>query len=120
MKKKLKVSVFEIVAYSILGLLALWGIVYLCLGFACNFVHYDSALLAQDKAFRAINGLGFLEQGIIILVVAVIVFVVVLLTTSKKSDREYEKTQRRAARMSQRRAGVVDAEVEEIPAEKDE
>ena len=115
-KKKLPLSIFELVASSVLGLLALWGLTYIALGFACTFLKYDSALV---KANNNLN-LGFLYEGIIILASAAVAAVVVLLVNAKKADREYEKVQRRAAARANRRFGsaeeapVVDAEVSEV------
>ena len=116
--KKLSLSIFEIVAYSVLGLLAIWGLVYICLGISCVFVRYDSGLVKTNATLN----LGFLNEGIIILAVAAADAVVVLLLTAKTADREYEKVQRRAAARANRRFGnseapVVDAEVSETPAE---
>ena len=117
-KKKLPLTIFEIVAYSILGLLAVWGLVYICLGISCVFIKYDSELV---KANAKLN-LGFLIEGIIILAVAAAAAVVVLLLNAKTADREYEKVQRRAAARANRKFGssdapVVDAEVSEVKAE---
>lgn len=113
--KKLPLSVFEIVAYSILGLLGLWGLTYIVLGLACSFLPYDNALVEFNK--NSLN-LGFLVEGVIILSVAVVVAVVVLCINAKKTDREFEKVQRRAAARAARKFGseeapVVDAEVSE-------
>ena len=113
-KKKLPLSIFEIVAYSVLGLLALWGLVYICLGVSVSFLKYDCGLV---KANAKLN-LGFLLEGIIILAVGVAAICVVLLLNAKKSDREFEKKQRREAARANRKFGgeetaVVDAEVEE-------
>jgi len=104
----------DIVLFSIFGAIGVWGFVYLCLGFACNFVNYNSGLAGANKYLMSVaSHLGFLDQGIIITAVSVIAIVITLLVTSKKSDREYEKKQRRAARFSQRNAEVIDAEVAE-------
>lgn len=113
-KKKLPVSIFEIIAYSITGLLGLWGLVYIALGVACVFVNYKDALVEANAKLN----LGFLIEGVIILAVATVVTVVVLLIHAKTTDREFEKVQRRAAARANRRFGnseevVVDAEVSE-------
>ena len=110
MKNKVASKIFEIVAYSILGLLGLWGLVYICLGFACEFIRYDTAVaVANDKL-----NLGFLWEGLIILGVAVVAVVFVLCIYAKRSDRDFEKAQRRAARLKKNVSSspeVVDAEV---------
>lgn len=119
MKKKLPVSKFELVAYIILGLLLLWGIIYMILGFACTILPFDNPLCVTDKYLKGINGLGFLTQGIIIVVVSLVVLVIVLLANAKKSDKAFEKTQRRQARISQRNSPeIADAEMSEASSNK--
>lgn len=108
-KNKLPLSIFEIVAYSVLLLLGLWGLVYIILGVSCEFVSYKSDLyIANGK----LGTLGFLYQGIIILAVAVVAAVVVLLINAKQSDRDFEKAQRRAARLA--KENVVDVEATKV------
>ena len=119
-KKKLPLSIFEIVAYSLCFLMGVWGIVYISLGIAANFARYDSALRATDLYLRAgTKDMGFLLQGVLILAIAVVVAVVILLIFARNADRDYEKAQRRAAlrkaRTSANEEVVVDAEV--TPAE---
>ena len=107
MKKKLPISIFELVAYIVLGLLGIWGLVYVGLGVACEFVSpVKSNLYKTNESFGA---LSFLVQGFIILGVAVVAAVVVLLIHAKVSDRDYEKAQRRAARLA-KDTPVVDVE----------
>ena len=117
-QRKLPLSIFELVAYSITCLLGLWGLVYISLGIACVFVNYKSALVEANASLN----LGFLYEGIIILASATVATVVVLLISAKSADRVYEKTQRRAAARAAHRFGseeapVVEAEVSEKPAE---
>ena len=106
MKKKLPLSIFEIVAYSILALLALWGLVYIILGFTCEFISTKSDLYKANANFGT---LGFLYQGFIILASSAVVAVIILLIHAKTSDREYEKQQRRALRLAKDNV-VVDVE----------
>ena len=119
-KKKLPISVFELVVYILAGLMALWGITYVVLGVvAANFASYKSSLYIVDAALKDnTSGLGFLGQGLIVLAVAVVVAAFVLLSNAKKSDREYEKEQRRSAarnmRQAARKQAVVDAEAEPV------
>ena len=110
MKKKLPLSIFEIVAYSILTLLGLWGLTYVVLGVVVEFLTFKDALY---KTNEALGSLGFLYQGFIIIAVAVVVSVVILLINAKSSDRDYEKAQRRAARLAKDN-NVVDAEATEV------
>ena len=120
-KKKLPITIFELVAYIVLGLLALWGLVYIALGISCNFISYKSGLVYANGQLN----LGFLYEGMIILAVSAVAASVVLLVNAKSSDREFEKEQRRAAaRIARRTSGlapqaetVVDAEVSEAKAE---
>ena len=110
-KKRLSLSIFEIVAYSVLGLLGIWGLVYIALGVSCEFVSYKSSLYTTNQSFGA---LGFLYQGFIIAGVALVAAVIILLIHAKQSDRDYEKAQRRAARLAKEEP-VVDVEAK--PAE---
>ncbi len=118
MKKKLnlKLSVFELVAYSVLLLVGLWGLVYICLGIASEFVHYKSAVAQANKVIISNFGLGFLYWGIIILAISVAFAVIILLVNAKKSDRDYEKAQRRAQRLK-KQVSVVDAEATPVKEE---
>ena len=114
MKKKLPLSIFEIVAYSILALLGIWGLVYAILGFAVEFSSYKSALYIADQDLKSGSGLGFLYQGLIIMGVALVIAVSILLANAKKSDRDFEKAQRRAARLAKSEPKVVDAEAKPV------
>ena len=111
MKKKihLKLSIFELVSYSLLLLLGLWGLVYICLGIASSFIGYKTAVYKANEIIGSTFGLGFLYWGIIILAISVAIAVIILLANAKKSDRDYEKAQRRAQRLK-KQVSVVDAE----------
>ena len=113
MKKKLPLSIFEIVSYSLLLLLGLWGLVYVILGVVAsmNFGAYDDSLVKADIALKAsTSGMGFLLQGLLIMVCAVVPAVIILLVNAKKSDRDFEKAQRRAARLAKSEPKVVEVE----------
>ena len=115
MKKKLKqLSIFEIIAYCILLFLGLWGLIYTLLGFICEFLSVHSGLRYADTYIKNVFGTGFLTCGLIVLGVSVVASVIVLLVNAKKSDRDFEKAQRRAARLK-KKPEVVD--VESSPAE---
>ena len=122
-KFNLPISIFELVVYTLAGLLGIWGLVYISLGLAVNFLRYDNQLVKTNAALIAgTNDMGFLQQGILILFCAVLVLVVFLLGFAKKADRQYEKEQRRAAARTNRRFGKEEAteeivEVESTPAE---
>ena len=103
-KAKLPISIFELVVYILSGLLGLWGLVYLALGFAVNFLRFDHALVIYDKSIEASSHMGLLFQGLLILACAVLVAVTILCVFAKGADREFEKEQRRKqARMSRRK-----------------
>ena len=121
-KKKLPISIVEIVVYTLSGLMALWGLTYISLGLAVNFLKYDNQLVKTNAALIAgTNGMGFLQQGILVLFVGVIVAVVFLLGYAKVADRQYEKEQRRAAARFNRKNNAVESqevvEVESTPVE---
>ena len=112
MKRRLKqLSTFEIIAYSVLCLLGLWGFVYTILGFVCEFLSNHSGLKEANAYIKSTFGTGFLTCGLIVMVVSALAAVIVLLVNAKKSDRDYEKAQRRAARLKKKpEAEIVDAE----------
>ena len=121
-KKKLPISIVEIIVYSLSGLMALWGLVYISLGLAVNFLKYDNELVKTNAAIlEGTNGMGFLQQGILVLFIGVIVAVVFLLGFAKVADRQYEKEQRRAAARFNRKNNQGEAqevvEVESTPVE---
>lgn len=119
--KKLKLSLFELIAYSILLLVGLWGLVYVSLGIACEFVSTKTGIAGADKVLYSTFGIGFLWSGLIIMGSATLVAVVILLIYAKRSDRDYEKAQRRAARLKKKpEAAVVDAEVAPVEEAKKE
>lgn len=114
-KFKLKLSIFEIVAYSILLLLGLWGLVYACLGFACEFINYKSAVAIANNKIHDTFGLNFLWWGLIIMGIATVLAVIILCIFAKQSDRDFDKAQRRASRLKknnqEKPEEVVEAEV---------
>ena len=113
-KNKLPISIFELVVYSLSFLMGVWGLVYISLGIAVNFLKYDNQLVKTNAALIAgTNGMGFLQQGILVLFVAVLVAVVFLLGFAKVADRKYEKEQRRAAARFNRKNQKDDSEVVE-------
>ena len=107
MKKLKQLSLFEMIAYSFLILLGLWGVVYSILGMVCNFISVKSGLYEANVVLKNTFGIGFLASGLIIMGVAVLLAVVILLINAKKSDRDYDKAQRRAARLK-KKPEVVD------------
>ena len=117
MKKLLsKLSVFEIVAYSILILMGLWGLVYTSLGIASEFIYYKSGVYQANQTLKStFGGIGFLWGGLIVLGATAAVSVTILCINAKQSDRDFEKAQRRKARLKKNvTPEVVDAEVEPV------
>ena len=126
--KKLKLSLFEIIWYTLCALIFLWGLTYIVLGLIANYAPIpdaDNELLKASTAYAKVFKMGFFEYGLIHVGVAWLLSIVVLLIYSKKSDREFEKEQRRAAlRASARKSmglddDVVEAEVSEEPREEE-
>lgn len=117
MKNKLKqLSLFEKIAYSILLLLGLWGFIYTVLGFVCEFISVHNGLRVANDYVKSTFGTGFLTCGLIVMGVSALAAVVVLLVNAKKSDRDFEKAQRRAARLKKKPESEV-VDVTSSPAE---
>ena len=110
--KKLPLSIVEIVWYSLMGALGLWGLTYIVLGLVAAYAPIpdaDNKLVDGNAVIVKNFGLGFFYWGLIILAVGAVGAVIALLLTSRKADREFEKSQRRAAiRASARRVDNVD------------
>mgnify|MGYP003332742416 CR=1 FL=1 len=116
-KTKGKLSKFEIVWYLINGALFLWGFTYTILGLVADNLALplkDSQLLQASNVIKNLFGLSFFGWGLILMAIAVTCAVVVLIIYAKNVDRDYEKTQRRAARLARNKTEeVVDAKVSE-------
>ena len=117
--KKFKLSIFEIIAYSVLLLVGLWGLVYVGLGIANEFISTKTGVAKADATLVATFKIGFLWSGLIIIGAVALVAVVILLINAKKSDRDFEKAQRRAARLK-KKPDVVDAETAPVEENKEE
>ena len=115
--KKLHLTVFEIIAYTLLILLGFWALTYIALGIACEFLNYKTAVREADAKLN----LGFLWEGLIILGATVLGAVTVLLINAKRTDRDFEKAQRRAARLNKKAPTpeVVEAEVAPVEEKKE-
>ena len=99
-KKKLKVSIFEIIWYSLTGALAIWGLTFLTLGIIIRNSKPGTDLAAANDSWKAAMKTDYFTAGLILLVVGAILAVIVLLIFAKTADREVEKQQRRAARLA--------------------
>ena len=125
-KKKLPLHPFELIWYTLTGLVGIWGITYIVLGLVAKYLPItseDKGLVKAKVEFTKIFKLGFFEWGLIILAIAAVAAVLVLILFSNKVDREYEKTTRRAQRLAQLEAEeakeeqIIDAEVEPVKEE---
>ena len=106
----------ELVWYIICGLLALWGLTYIVLGLVAENLPIttdESAFALANKSFADTFGLDWLGWGLIILAIGALGAVIVLLALAGKTDREYEKTTRRAQRLAQLEAEVIKEEASE-------
>ena len=110
-KANRKVSIFEIVWYSLTGALAVWGLTFIVLGVVARNLPSDAALVKASASYAKTMGLDFYGWGLILLPLGVVLAVIVLLVNAKKSDREVEKQQRRAARIAA--ANVADEKASE-------
>ena len=97
--KKLPISIFEIIWYSICLAVIIWGLVYVILGIVTKYNDID-ALTEFNTKFTRTFGLGLYFWGLIIIAIGVVAAVVVLLFYAKVFDRASEREQRRSARLS--------------------
>ena len=84
-----KVSVFEIVWYSLCGTTALVGLVFCILG-----------LVGEFGGSGVVSLRDFSTPGYICLIVGAVAAVIVLLVAAKGNDRANEAAARRAARLA--------------------
>ena len=109
-KKKLKLSIFEIVWYTLCALVFLWGLTYIVLGLIGMYAPIkpaDNVIQQASDSYAKVFKMGFFPYGLIHVGVAAILALIVLLSCSKKSDREFEKEQRRAALRASARGNKV-------------
>ena len=98
-KKKLTVSIVELVWYPICALVILWGITYVVLGLITKYNNI-SALTTFNANFTKLFGLSLYFWGLIIIAIGAVAAVVVMLFFAKKFDRASEREQRRSARLN--------------------
>lgn len=101
-QKKLRVGKVELVFYIVFGLLALWGLVYIILGLFANFLPIapdQNALKQASNSIKAMFGLDFFGWGLILFGVFGFATAMVAIISATTVDRDYEKAQRRAARL---------------------
>ena len=99
-KKKLPVSLFELVWYPICALVIIWGLTYVILGLITKYNGDLTALAEFNANFKKLFGLNLYFWGLIIIAIAVVAGVAVMLFFAKTYDRATEREQRRSARLS--------------------
>ena len=98
-KKKLPLSIFEIIWYSICVLVMIWGLVYVILGVVDG--ANDLTSLHKFMAnFKKTFGLTMYFWGLIIFAIGVVAGVTVMIIYAKTFDKAADREQRRSARLS--------------------
>ena len=108
-------KIIEIVIYSVFGALAVWGFVYIVLGILASNLPIPDAtnpLKSGDDVIRSTFGLGFFGWGLILFGVFGALTAAAFAYFAKDIDKDYEKSQRRAARL--RRNNVTEKPAEEV------
>ena len=110
-KKKLPVSLFELVWYPICGLVILWGFTYVVLGLVNKYNKFES-LASFCTDFKGNFGLDIYFWGLLIIVIGVLAGIVVMLFFAKTYDRAADREQRRSARLNalKKEEKVVDSQ----------
>ena len=98
-KKKLPVSIFELVWYPICALVIIWGLTYVVLGLVTKYNNIN-ALTEFNTNFTKQFGLSLYFWGLLIVVIGVAAGVAVMLIFAKTFDRATEREQRRSARLN--------------------
>ena len=99
-KKKLPVSIVELVWYPICALVIIWGLTYVVLGLITKYNNDLTALAEFNTNFKKLFGLNLYFWGLIIIAIGVVAGVAVMLFFAKVFDRATEREQRRSARLS--------------------
>lgn len=98
-KKKLPVSLFELVWYPICVAVILWGLTYVVLGLVNQFNDFTS-LNSFCTSFKNTFKLDIYFWGLIIIAIGVVAGVVVCLAYAKTFDKAADREQRRSARLN--------------------
>lgn len=113
-----KFSIKEFVFYCLFGGLALWGLTYMILGTLAKFLpipESQNMLKLADDTIASLFGLGYLGWGLILFGVFGVALAITMIVFAKDVDKNFEKNQRRAARLQRNKVDtqpeVVDAEV---------
>ena len=98
-KKKLPLSFFEIIWYSICALVIIWGLTYVVLSLIEKYNDLTS-LHSFAVDFKKTFGLSLYFWGLIIIAIGVVAGVTVMIIYAKTFDRAADREQRRSARLS--------------------
>lgn len=119
-KKTRKLKPVELVIYICCGLFILWGLTYITLGLIAKYLPVtNSPLKIANATIARLFGLDMFGWGLILLILFALIAAVTMIVFAKSVDKDYEKSQRRAARLSRSKQvettpeapQVVDAEV---------
>lgn len=118
-KKKLPLSLFEIVWYTICALVIIWGLVYVVL----SLINKYNDLSNLDKfavSFKKNFGLTLYFWGLIIMAIGAVAGVAVMIISAKTFDKASDREQRRNARLNalKKEDKVVDEQKPEVVEEK--
>ena len=117
-KKNKELTLFEKIAYPVLCALMLWGLTYTVLGLIADNLQVSSSnnyLKQASDAIAKIFGLGFFGWGLIIFSIGAVLMTIILLVYARNTDRDYERAQRRAARLARNR--VTENETQQVAAQ---
>ena len=114
-KKKLPVSIFEIVWYIICALVIIWGLTYVVL----SLINKYNDLTNLNKfavSFKKTFGLSLYFWGLIIMAIGAVAGVAVMIVFAKTYDKAADREQRRSARLNalKKEEKVVDEQQAEV------
>jgi len=117
--KKLPISIFEIIWYSICALVMLWGVIYVVLGLVAKFNDIQS-LKTFANNFESLFKLSIFYWGLIIFAIGAVAGSVVLIIYARTFDRANDREQRRSARLAalKKEEKVVDNQQAEVVEQK--
>ena len=98
-KKNAKISIFEIIWYTICVLVILWGITYVALSLINKYNDFSS-LNKFATEFKKTFGLSLYFWGLIIMAIGAVAMTVVMIIFAKTFDRAADREQRRSARLN--------------------
>ena len=116
-KKKLPVSVVELIWYPICALVIIWGLTYVVLGLVSKYNNDLTSLQEFNNNFTKLFRLNLYFWGLIIIAIGAVAAVVVMLFVAKVFDRATEREQRRSARLDALKKEdnkVVDTQTAEV------